>query len=398
MAISNATRLSDFGSGIGTQGAVLQVDNTNNRLGIGTTNPQATLEVGSGSVILMDGNAGVITATSFSGSGANLTGVASTEYIDAASITSSGIVSVTNTTASTSSATGALIVSGGVGIAGSLHVGENVSVGGTLTYEDVTNIDSVGVVTARLGVIATAGRGVEITAGGLNVTAGIATFKNEVNADGGVDVAGGVKVGAALTVVKEVTAAGGVDVTGGVKVGAALTVVGALDVDGVSTVDVLTAAEEVKVGSGVTIGTAGVSTFSKGVNLAPSTGLLREKVSSTTSAWSSSGDLNLDNGMVQYTSGNLGGTNNTLNITSSVGINTQMAVGEMIIVTGITSCSSSSAFVNALKIDHNTVQVAWVGGSAPSDGGGSGFDTYTFNIWKTASATYNVIGNQAKTS
>ena len=29
----------------------------------------------------------------------------------------------------------------------------NVSVGGTLTYEDVTNIDSVGIVTARTGVI-----------------------------------------------------------------------------------------------------------------------------------------------------------------------------------------------------------------------------------------------------
>ena len=33
----------------------------------------------------------------------------------------------------------------------------NVSVGGTLTYEDVTNIDSVGVVTARLGVNVTGG-------------------------------------------------------------------------------------------------------------------------------------------------------------------------------------------------------------------------------------------------
>ena len=29
----------------------------------------------------------------------------------------------------------------------------NVSVGGTLTYEDVTNIDSVGIVTARTGVV-----------------------------------------------------------------------------------------------------------------------------------------------------------------------------------------------------------------------------------------------------
>ena len=45
MAISNATRLSDFGSGIGTQGAIIQVDNANQRVGIGTTNPEYTLDV-----------------------------------------------------------------------------------------------------------------------------------------------------------------------------------------------------------------------------------------------------------------------------------------------------------------------------------------------------------------
>ena len=38
MAITNATRLSDFGSGIGTAGAVLQIDYSNDRVGIGTTN------------------------------------------------------------------------------------------------------------------------------------------------------------------------------------------------------------------------------------------------------------------------------------------------------------------------------------------------------------------------
>ena len=74
MAISNATRLSDFGSGIGTQGAVLSVNNTNQSVGIGTTDPQAMLQVGQN--ITMDGGAsGVITATSFEGSGANLTGI-----------------------------------------------------------------------------------------------------------------------------------------------------------------------------------------------------------------------------------------------------------------------------------------------------------------------------------
>jgi len=35
---------------------------------------------------------------------------------------------------------------------GDLNVGGNVSVGGTLTYEDVTNIDSVGLITARTGI------------------------------------------------------------------------------------------------------------------------------------------------------------------------------------------------------------------------------------------------------
>ena len=51
MALSNATRLSDFGSGIGTAGAVIQVDNSNSRLGVGTTAPSQTLDV-----------AGIITA------------------------------------------------------------------------------------------------------------------------------------------------------------------------------------------------------------------------------------------------------------------------------------------------------------------------------------------------
>ena len=45
MAITNASRLADFGSGIGTAGAVLQIDNANDRIGIGTTNPTSKLTV-----------------------------------------------------------------------------------------------------------------------------------------------------------------------------------------------------------------------------------------------------------------------------------------------------------------------------------------------------------------
>ena len=77
MAISNATRLSDFGSGIGTQGAVLNVNNTNSTIGLGTTNPQRMVQVGQNVTIDDSGInlTGVITATSFEGSGADLTGV-----------------------------------------------------------------------------------------------------------------------------------------------------------------------------------------------------------------------------------------------------------------------------------------------------------------------------------
>jgi hypothetical protein len=58
----------------------------------------------------------------------------------------------------------------GVSTFSSVNVTGNVSIGGTLTYDDVTNVDSIGLVTARTGV--------RIDAGGLVVTAGVSTFTN----------------------------------------------------------------------------------------------------------------------------------------------------------------------------------------------------------------------------
>jgi hypothetical protein len=69
MSITNASRIADFSSGIGTAGAVLQLDNANQRVGIGTTNPTTTLQV-----------AGIVSATSYYGSGANLTGISSVSF------------------------------------------------------------------------------------------------------------------------------------------------------------------------------------------------------------------------------------------------------------------------------------------------------------------------------
>ena len=50
---------------------VFTVDSDNNRIGIGTTNPQALLQVGTG--VSVYGNSGIVSAKTYYGSGAELT-------------------------------------------------------------------------------------------------------------------------------------------------------------------------------------------------------------------------------------------------------------------------------------------------------------------------------------
>ena len=58
----------------------------------------------------------------------------------------------------------------------------NVTIGGTLTYEDVTNIDSVGLITARKGIEIGASPGVaaSISVDGNMIVSGISTFGGDV--------------------------------------------------------------------------------------------------------------------------------------------------------------------------------------------------------------------------
>ena len=73
-------------------------------------------------------------------------------------------------------------ISTNVSIGGTLTVTGNVSVGGTFTYEDVTNIDSVGIITARSDI--KVGTGVTLTPAGAGFYAGIVTASNFVKRDG----------------------------------------------------------------------------------------------------------------------------------------------------------------------------------------------------------------------
>ena len=120
-------------------------------------------------------SSGVVTATTFKGNvTGNVTGTA-TGLGGAPDITT-GVITISDATESTSSTTGALKVSGGVGIAKSLYVGGNITAGGTVTYEDVTNQDVLGLSTFRGGVqFGVSGVGGTISAAGNAEFAGIVT-------------------------------------------------------------------------------------------------------------------------------------------------------------------------------------------------------------------------------
>ena len=175
MAITNATTLADYASGIGTQGATLKVDASNKRVGIGTDSPNQMLQVGTG--VSVYGNSGIVSATSFFGDGANLTNVG----MDTGVIVSDQILVLGVTTvgsAVTINSTGIDAVSGVITAANFVGGGANI------TALSGTNIASGTVAAAR---VATLNQNTSGTAGGLSgtpdITVGAITASN-VNVSG----------------------------------------------------------------------------------------------------------------------------------------------------------------------------------------------------------------------
>ena len=138
---------------------------------------------------------GIVTAPTFSSGGLDVGGVNATGVVTASSF--SGSLSLDNVTGFTSTGSGSLVfgtsptlvdpalgnasatsvnVSGAATVGGvlsgsSANFSGNVTVLGDLTYENVTNQDSIGIATARAGL--------RITGGGLDVV-GVATFNDNV--------------------------------------------------------------------------------------------------------------------------------------------------------------------------------------------------------------------------
>ena len=264
----------------------------------------------------------------------------------------------------------------------------NLSIGGTLTYEDVTNVDSTGLITARNGIKVGEPTGVGATfnpAGDL-VVAGVATVGTGLsmpdNAKAYFGTSGDLTIyhnGSHSYIDEQGT--GNLYIRNGSKNSIWCQTDGQVKLYYNDSAKIETTNTGVKLTGGLDV-----------------SGTMVEAFTSTTTAWSTTNDLNITNGNLFFTSGNLGGTTNTLDIYSTTGINTDLSVGDAINITGITSVNATTAYVNAITIDGIANEVNWVGGTAPSAGGGSGFDTYTFNILKVGDATFHVIGNQVLTS
>ena len=457
---------------LGNQQA-LTVDANNSRVGVGSTVPSSSFNVGE--AIVLDSTSGIVTATAGSFSG-TITGV-------------------------------------DVNVSGSATVDGQLSVGGTITYEDVTNVDSVGIITAGLGL--------RITGGGIQavgvytglLASGIATVADGIRVDnGGLQVVGvytglkasGVSTFAGGDILIDGSAVGVTSVTWdasadslilkdksylkfgdgsdmsvyhdgsnamidnntgnlNIQTGGTLYLTNAsggevyaqFSENGASQLryDNSTKFETTAIGVQLTDtalikNTTGISTLTLGkgaaladgccqiqtVNTGADTdqlgldflvhastfgtvapvsalkiwhdssfvfdnGSLIEKCKIDTDALNSDQVCSLDDGMVHYRTSNLGGSGGTsLILTSTVGLNTAMATGDTLAFTLIHATNTTGNYVDHINIDYVPVTENWVGGSAPTDGGSSGVDIYTFNIIKTGDAAWTTIANQIKTS
>ena len=258
--------------------------------------------------------------------------------------------------------------------------------------------------------------------GSVNATTGDfsskVTVSTDINVSGtstvGVLTATSAVVGSAVTSNADGIVAAGIVTAGtcfktgngvfGAGIGATITGAGDAVFAGVTTAATLNATASTLTNTTVSkqlttehVNVSGIGTFA---GLTLNNGFLQENWANAASAWSTNGTVNLDNGMVHYNSNNLAGTTNTIDLITTAGIATDLANGSMIAVTLITAVSATTAYINNITIDGVAQTESWIGGSAPSDGGGSGFDTYTFNIlrWGTGTTDYTIIANHVKTS
>ncbi len=378
MALSNAASLANIASG-----DAFTVDNINNRVGIASTLPTSTLDV-----------VGIVSATAFYGDGSNLDGVASAGLGTAISETAPGDVIYYTDTVLSIGATITIDAPSSSNVAytqyAEIAVEEDkdlIIADGDDFIPDILGLSTEGV-TPLVGAggriradnfTNKAGNGAPNFPSGLTGTTG--TFSGAVSGTTGTfsDAVSGT-TGTFSDAVSGTTGT----FSGNVSVGGTLTYE---DVTNVDSVGVITARTGINVsGGGLTV--TGISTF-KGADFDGGL-LLKEKINIIAGKLSDNVNINLDNGMVHlFTTTET--TTSTPNITSAVGINTQMDIGDTVAVTIITT-AAAAGYSTSINIDGTYNDVKWSGGSDPSTGGSSGNDVYALQVVKTGIGTYTVLG------
>ena len=128
------------------------------------------------------------------------------------------------------------------------------------------------------------------------------------------------------------------------------------------------------------------------------TGLLSEACTVTAGKLSDNTNLDAANGNVfLFTTQETTTCTPNIRWNGSTTLNSKVNVGDMIAITVITT-AAAGGYSAQLTIDGAAVTENWIGGSAPSAGGSSGKDIYSYTIVKTADATFTIIGNLVKTS
>ena len=128
------------------------------------------------------------------------------------------------------------------------------------------------------------------------------------------------------------------------------------------------------------------------------TELLKEKVNIVAGRLSANTNINVADGMVHYftTAENTTCTPN-IRYDASTTLNSMMSIGETVAVTLITT-AAAAGYSAQLNVDGSGVTERWIGGEAPTEGGTSGVDIYSYQLIKTGNNAYTVIANVSKTS
>ena len=317
---------------------------TGELVGIGTTRPTSKLDV-VGDVQVV----GVVTATSFSGSGASLTGLtgaSAATYGDASNVAQI----VVNTDGKITGISNVSISGGGGGGGGASGVWETNTTGintstnvgiGTTTASDATLVVDVGTASTALVIKGSEGQLFSVTN---NLTSGSIFAVNDISGVPSINV----------------------DASGDVQLGP------------------FNATDRVAIGqtsSGTKLGVKG--------SISERVYVVNDELSDI-----ASDRINIDDGNVQYYSVAEDGGTLTPDITSTNGLNNDLAIGDSVTVVVIIKPDSTSDKITNITIDGSAATEEWLGGSAPDGGASGSYDVYTFFILKTADATFLPLCNK----